>query len=708
MKVYLCDNHLPGFDEITFDDFSIEQWERNLVNGRVDCLMLYAKDHWGWSYYNTEAGQRHPKLDFDLFSAFVEILRKNNIKLMTYYSIGFDNLMAATRNDWALRKADGEKYRIWREKYPKWHSCCFNTGYRDYCKAQIREILTMHRADFLFLDIVKHGGYTGFGSDNLPLCYCQSCRDKFSNRYGMEIPETTADLQKQRRIIQDWEMNVLDYEVVDEITALAESIQPAIPVMFNETVHFAQRTRQRMNAHFSEGRYGSWRTAAISRVQQPPKNYTRSIISCHPTITAYDPGSVAESALAAAQVAAWNGDPFLMHGPQDANGKLDEMSVNDLSKAFAPLQQLTPLLDERTPAGEVWIMESDRQRMLDPADHSKPVLLLIDYLTYSNYSFAVVRENDLDLLDQSEAKALIIPRATWLTEPETESIRQFVHNGGLLVCSEDISLGQGDGTEPVPGANFLLADVIGVDFIKVNHTYADNPWGSYIVPADHPIWNGTEIARTTVPLLPPLYEVSLHDRAEQIARHLLPSVPMQMDRWVNWFPPPPGKQIAPTPAVVLNRFGNGVSLYFSASYLDSSRPGVNSGPLSWPKKWFTHLLETVLPQPHIRLISDYPEYIDATYYRREKELIVHCINTSVENSGGSGIPIKAGKLTINNDFAKAVFAKLLPSGRKLDIQTHADNQVIDVPEIMIHEIVHIQLESEQQNEKHTRNNARRI
>jgi len=692
MKLYLCDNHLPDFDEITFDDFSLEQWERNLVNGHVDCLMLYAKDHWGWSYYNTKVGQRHPKLDFDLFEAFVEILRKNKIKLMTYYSIGFDNLMATNNDDWALRKADGEKYRIWREKYPKWHSCCFNTGYSDYCKAQIREILTAHRADFLFLDIIKHGGYTGFGIDNLPVCYCDSCREKFTKRYGMEIPETTNGLQKHRRIIQDWEMNILDYEVVDEITSLAEKIQPGIAVMFNETIHFAQRTRQRMNAHFSEGRYGSWRTAAISRVQQPAASYKRSVISCHPTVTAYDPNSVSESALAVAQVAAWNGDPFLMHGPQDANGKLDEMSVNDLAKAFAPLEELSNLLDERQAIGEVWIMESDRQRMLDPADHSKPVLLLIDYLTYSNYSFSVVRENDLALLGQSDAKALIIPRATWLTGPETESIRQFVHNGGLLVCSEDMSLGQDDGSGPKLGENFLLSDVIGVDFIKVNHTYADNPWGSYLVPADHAIWNGTEIARTTVPLLPPLYEVSLRDGAEEIAQHLLPCIAMQIDRWVNWFPPPPGKQIAQTPAVVLNRFGNGLSLYFSAPYLDSSLPGVNTEPLSWPKKWFTHLLETLLPQPGIRLISDYPEYIDATYYRRENELIVHCINTSVEDSGGSGIPIKAGRMTINSAFVKAVSAKLSPSDCELEIRTDARNQMIDVPKIQLHEIVYIQLE----------------
>jgi len=692
MKLYLCDNHLPDFDEISFEDFSLAQWEELLVAARVDCLMLYGKDHWGWSYYDTKVGRRHPKLSFDLFAETSRMLRRNGIGLMTYYSIGFDNLMAVTRDDWALRTADGRKHRIGRETYPKWHSCCFNTGYRDYCKAQVRELLEAHRADFLFLDIVKHGGYTGFGQDNLPLCYCPACAEKFRRRYGMEIPRAPDDATRFRRVIQDWEMNVLDYEVVDEITSLAESIQLGVPVMFNETVHFAQRARSRMNAHFSEGRYGSWRTAAMSRLQRRAPNYGRSVVSCHPTVTAYDVSPVGPSALAAAQVAAWDGDPFLMHGPQDSRGRIDANSVQGVGRAFADLARMGGLLENRRAIDEVRILESDRQRLLDPANHSGPVLAAIDFLTYSKYPFGLIREDDLDGLAASGARALIVPRATWLTEGEAQAVRRFVSDGGLLVCGEDFTLGRCTGREgpldPLAmGADFLLADVMGASFVRRDDTYRHNRWGGYLRVGEHPMWKS--VRDTTPPLMPPCYEVALRPGATCEAGLLRPSIAMAMDRWVNWFPPPPGRDLSPGPAVVRNRYGKGTCLYFAAPYVEPNYGSPGAEALDWPRRFFNDMLETLLPAPAVRLHSDCPELIDATYYRRDGEVIVHCLNKAAAHAGDGAAPIKAGRLVLTGPLANAASAVMIPSGRELAIRREGDSLVVDVPEIAVHEVIHM-------------------
>jgi hypothetical protein len=697
LRLYLCDNHLPDFNEISFADFSVSEWERILIEGHVDTLMLYGKDHWGWSYYDTKVGKRHPKLGFDLFSETAKMLRRNNIKLMTYYSIGFDNLMSTIHEDWAVRSSDGQKYRIWREKYPKWHSCCFNTGYSEYCKAQIEELLKLQRSDFLFLDIIKHGGYTGFGQDNLPLCYCENCRAKFHQRYGIEMPLDKNQPPQNRRLIQDWEMNVMDYEMIDEITSFAEHIQPGLPVMFNETVHFAQRTRSRLNAHFSEGRYGTWQTAAMSRVIQKPRNYSRSVISCHPTISAFDPSCVAESAYAAAQAAAWDADPFLMHGPQDAHGKVEPMSVKQIGEAFGIFNGLEKVLEHREPIGEVWILESDRQRLLDPADHSKQVVALIDFLSYSKYSFSVVRENDLSLLNASDVRVLIAARTTWLSDNEAEAIRKFVERGGILVCSEDFSLGRCNAEndpmrEPEIASDFLLQDVMGVSLNAIDSTFIDNLWGSYMLCLDHQLWQDSEISTTTVPLLPPIYDVKPARNAQVIAKHLLPCIPMAMNRWINWFSPPPGKKLHASPAVVLNSFGKGKCLYFSAPYLDT-RPGFcDQKAIAWPKKWFTKMLKTLFPNPQIRLETGHPEFIDATYYRKADELIVHYLNSSAKEPDGRGILISAGQLILRKPIQKAIRARILPNERELKIHCDNEMQVIDLPEFTIHMLVSVELE----------------
>jgi hypothetical protein len=693
MNLYLCDNHLPAFDEISFCDFSLLEWEQYLVKGNVDCLMVYAKDHWGYAYYDTKVGTKHPKLNFDLLAETAAMLVRNNIKLMTYYSVGFDNIAALAHDDWAVRNINGDKHRIFYEKIHRWHSCCFSTGYRDFCLSQLREILSTHIPDFLFLDIIKHGGYTGFGQNNLPLCYCTACQAKFKSQYGMSIPTSKTELQKHRIIIQDWEMNVMDYEVIDAITSLAESYSPSLPVMFNETVHFCSKAKRRMNAHFSEGRYGSWRTAAMSRLTQPPRNYRKSVISCHPTLTSYDIISSAPSALAAAQVAAWDGEPFIMNGPQDAHGRLDKASMMKLPDVFSPLRAMQNYLSNRKAIAEIWVLDSERQKMLDPADHSEPLVTMIDFLTYSKYSFAVVHEEDIAVIDNDKTRILIVPRATWLSNEEVQGIRQFVKAGGTLVCSEDFSLGRCIEPSSVStlckGEDFLLSDVMGVNLKRINTQYCDNPWGSYLKCEDHFLWDDTEIKDTTVPLPPPLYEVTLSPGAEAIAYHILPCLPLETDRWVNWFSPPPGREIPEHPAVVLNTFGKGKCVYFSAPYLKQFSEAAERGVL-WPSRWLTTLLERLAPAPSIRLMTQYPDYIDATYYCRGNELIVHCLNNTAKTSY-NGIALNAGDLYLRGVYAKALSAMMLTSKKALKIVQKDNCQIVRCDDVAIHDIIVVQL-----------------
>jgi len=671
MRLYLCDNHLPGFPEVSLKNFSVERFVEYLVKGGVDCLMLYAKDHWGMAYFDTKVGTRHPALDYDLFAAMAEALRANGIKLMTYYSLGFDDLMATTRDDFALRTETGAKYRIARPPIGKWHACCLNTPYLDYCKEQVREVLSAHRADFLFLDIAKHGGYTGFGQDNLPLCYCECCRKKFKDRYGTALP-ARKDFDEHRKIIQDWEMNVLDYEMVDVFTELAQEIQPGVPVMFNETVHFNERTRERMNAHFSEGRYGSWETACISRLRRKKQAHPKAVISCHPTLTAFDPAWPAQTELAVAQVAAWDCEPFVMNGPQDAWGELDDLSMRALQDVFPKFDSYADYLEDRAGLATVLIHESDLQKMNAPADHSPPLIAAIRCLTYTNYPFGVITDADLETLKFGDAEMLLLPRARWLTDGQARAVREFVEAGGVLFSSGDVSVGD--------GANFALADVLGVDLLEVDHTYDLNVWGGYMKLED-----GSELVRwlpqTRLPLLAPLYKVAARESARVLARLIMPCLGLAEDRWVNWFPPPPTSSASEFPAMVCNDFGAGKSVYFAAQLLDDEK-------LNWPKAWFAKALEFLVPDPPVRLVCDNPEFIDATYYKQEGRLVVHCINRSVEAHGGAGLAVAAGTLRVDPSLVEATAARALtPEPVELEITRTNGRIELRLPEFKVHMLV---------------------
>jgi len=673
LRLYLCDNHLPGIPEVSLNDFSIEKFVQYLVKGGVDGLMLYSKDHWGLAYFNTKIGKRHPTLDYDFYDEMARELRRNGVKLMTYYSVGFDNEQAMAHDDWAVREEDGVKHRI--ENSPpigKWHSCCLNTPYREFCIEQVREVLSMHKTDFLFLDICKHGGYTGFGQGNLPLCYCECCKKKFKERYGVDIPGRN-DFDKHRKIIHDWEMNVMDYEMVDTFTALAQEMQPGVPVMFNETVHFNERTRMRMNAHFSEGRYGSWETACITRLMNKKKAYPKSIISCHPTLTAFDPEWPARTELAVAQVTAWDGDAFIMNGPQDALGGLDDVSMSQLQDVFPKFDSCQDYIENREAIATVLLLESDLQKANDPADHSGSLVAGIKYLTYSNYPFGVITDDDLARLKYGDAKALVLPRARWLTDEQAYAVREFVRGGGLLITSSDTSMGDDD--------NFALADVLGVDLDSVDNTYDLNIWGSYMsVEQSGDI--AETLPRTRLPLMTPLYKVRARKSAEVVARVILPCLGLEKNRWVNWFPPPPTTEVSEYPAMVMNAFGEGKCIYFASQFMDAEN-------LNWPLAWFTKILELLLPNPPARVMSEYPEFIDATYYKKGDSVIVHCINKSVEAHGGAGVPISGGQLRVEHSLVKPTrsFAVMGEEKIELEIRRENDAAVVDLPEFKVHMLV---------------------
>ena len=59
---YLIDHHSPNPPIVTLDKLDVEEYERFFREANINNLMLYCKDHWGVTYYDTKVGKRHPGL----------------------------------------------------------------------------------------------------------------------------------------------------------------------------------------------------------------------------------------------------------------------------------------------------------------------------------------------------------------------------------------------------------------------------------------------------------------------------------------------------------------------------------------------------------------------------------------------------------------------------------------------------------------------
>ena len=81
---YLIDHHSPSFEGMTLDKLRIEDYEAFFKEAHINLLMVYCKDHWGYSYYDTKLGVKHPALKIDWVRELAEVLKRQKIEFNAY------------------------------------------------------------------------------------------------------------------------------------------------------------------------------------------------------------------------------------------------------------------------------------------------------------------------------------------------------------------------------------------------------------------------------------------------------------------------------------------------------------------------------------------------------------------------------------------------------------------------------------------------
>jgi len=137
--------------------FESERFAATLADSGVDSIVLFAKCHHGWSYYDSAVGARHPKLNFDLLDRQVAACTARGIETVIYVSVGWDERAARGHVDWRQVAPDGSfRCLLGGHLDAAWKYLCLGSPYLDSVTAQIGEVLRRYpQASGLWLDIVK-------------------------------------------------------------------------------------------------------------------------------------------------------------------------------------------------------------------------------------------------------------------------------------------------------------------------------------------------------------------------------------------------------------------------------------------------------------------------------------------------------------------------------------------------------------------------
>ena len=139
----------------------------------LTCSDIYGGEK-GIFYFKTKIARRVPR---DFFSEYIPEAHKRGIKVLAYYNVHWIHVdFGREHPEWLQVDSKG---RIIDDLYGSGNAPCVNSpSWRRFSLQGIRD-LASYDIDGIFLD----------GPIFTPeACYCESCQEKFRQRYGLELP----------------------------------------------------------------------------------------------------------------------------------------------------------------------------------------------------------------------------------------------------------------------------------------------------------------------------------------------------------------------------------------------------------------------------------------------------------------------------------------------------------------------------------------
>lgn len=146
--------HIPEVGQA----FDAEDFAGTFKRAHVDSVTLFARCHHGWTYFDSEVGQRHPSLEFDLLRAQFDALKAAGIRAPIYITGAWDELSCREHPEWRVVTEDGKFLfaggNTGERNVVRWGLLDFSTPAMDFLEAMIREVAAKFPdADGIFVDI---------------------------------------------------------------------------------------------------------------------------------------------------------------------------------------------------------------------------------------------------------------------------------------------------------------------------------------------------------------------------------------------------------------------------------------------------------------------------------------------------------------------------------------------------------------------------
>jgi hypothetical protein len=460
----LIDNHISEDDPTSMTKFDPAQYVAMVKKAGVESSMVYAVCHNGNCYYPTKVGHIHANLKGrDIFGETVNLLRKDGIVPVAYYTSIYHNHSAITHPEWRVTDVKGNQHG---GRY--WWSCPNNDEYVAFTLAQIGEVIA-YDVDGIFIDMTFW-----------PLvCVCKNCREKYRNETGQEIP-----------LKLDWrDKEWLGFQHFREksMAAFTQKISGFIKSKKDISVTHQTSTIMHGWAHsytlgiaaacdytsgdFYGGKYqhvlGAKVLAGITK-NMPYEFMTSRCVNLR------DHTSMKSEAelTAEASVTLANAGAYFFIDAINPDGSLEGEVYERLGRVSKKLAPFTETVKRHIPdivadkalyySSSAYIDENAVTNIMSDTPSGNPAVEELSgtsvFLTRAHIPFRIVSNEAKEF---GALNTIVMNNIMYTTKEENERIRKFVNDGGALIATGMTSLYEPDGAST---GDFGLADIFGVSY----------------------------------------------------------------------------------------------------------------------------------------------------------------------------------------------------------------------------------------------------
>ena len=609
----------------------------------ANVLVIFARDPWGRVYYRGgKVGPTHPKMKGDIVREAIEEGRRLGVKVVVMIGHTANKYVYETHTDWAQVNVRGEPILLEHAPYNvegyevEWPQICINSPYIALIKEEIKEVIDLG-VDGVFLDSFR------YQPDIERACYCRWCSERFRGKYGYDMPKEPNWRDSRWRTLWRWRYEVV-VERLKELYEHTKELTKGKEVLFMYNSHpggWSGRTNRIVD--LGRGYYDAVFAECSEADHQPPGFITemvkltkamnggkpvmpsRNYFHMYRTAASTTPIAVKQG-LREAIIA--GGSPWLLifSSTYFQSPKV----LKHVKEAFKEHEVLEEYLDGAEPLRYAGVVVSNLTRDFyggeKPDDYVDETRGFYYALTHYHIPVEYISESDLTRPEVlKKYRVLVLANTVCMSDSSVGSLRTYVKGGGKVLATYLTSLYDDEG---VSRNDLALSDVFGAEIVGV----FKSPW-SYIVitKREHPLFEGIEESLIL------WGDMSYDFRVERVARSLgwhvitrllgsevVAKVGTAVYEWGFEYTlgrsPPPFAVTMNMPAIILNTYGEGTSIYFTGQL------GRHYWRIGLPEYGLLIKNSITYLGGELPVKVDAPETLATEFFRQNERLIIHLLN----------------------------------------------------------------------------------